>query len=209
MSREIGAGILSALSATEIQPFFGVQLLLDSEPLYFWTGLGDLTTGGVTYVGTGQFLSISEMEETAEIAAKGATITLSGIPSNLISLAISEPYQGRRCKIFFGAIDANRIYLLQEDGSYILREDGGKIDISEGDVTPTVELFTGYIDRMDIDEGPETSTIALSVESRLIDLERARVFRFTDQSQKSRFPNDKGLEFVEDLQDKQFNWGRG
>jgi hypothetical protein len=209
MSREIGAGILSALSATEIQPFFGVQLLLDSEPLYFWTGLGDLTTGGVTYVGTGQFLSISEMEETAEIAAKGATITLSGIPSNLISLAISEPYQGRRCKIFFGAIDANRIYLLQEDGSYILREDGGKIDITEGDVTPTVELFTGYIDRMDIDEGPETSTIALSVESRLIDLERARVFRFTDQSQKSRFPNDKGLEFVEDLQDKQFNWGRG
>jgi hypothetical protein len=209
MSREIGAGILSALSATEIQPFFGVQLLLDSEPLYFWTGLGDLTTGGVTYVGTGQFLSISEMEETAEIAAKGATITLSGIPSNLISLAISEPYQGRKCKIFFGAIDANRIYLLQEDGSYILREDGGKIDITEGDVTPTVELFTGYIDRMDIDEGPETSTIALSVESRLIDLERARVFRFTDQSQKSRFPNDKGLEFVEDLQDKQFNWGRG
>lgn len=209
MSRDIGAGILSALSATEMQPFFGVQLHLDAQPLYFWTGLGELVTGGITYTGTGQFLSVSEMEETAEIAAKGATITLSGIPSNLISLAISEPYQGRICKIMFGAIDANREYLLQEDGSFILQEDGGRIDITTGDVTPAVELFTGYIDRMDIDEGPETSTIAISVESRLIDLERARIFRFTDQSQKSRYPNDRGLEFVEDLQDKQFNWGRG
>lgn len=209
MSREIGTGIATALEATEVQPFFGVQLYLDSGNLFFWTGLGDLTVGGITYVGTGQFLKISEMEETAEIAARGATITLSGIPSELISLALSEPYQGRICKIMFGAIDANRIYLLQEDGSYVLREDGGRIDITTGEVTPVVELFTGYIDQMNIDEGPETATIAISIESRLIDLERARTLRFTDQSQKSRFPNDRGLEFVEDLQDKQFNWGRG
>ena len=209
MSREIGTGIATALEATEVQPFFGVQLYLDSGNLFFWTGLGDLTVGGITYVGTGQFLKISEMEETAEIAARGATITLSGIPSELISLALSEPYQGRICKIMFGAIDANRIYLLQEDGSYVLREDGGRIDITTGEVTPVVELFTGYIDQMIIDEGPETATIAISIESRLIDLERARTLRFTDQSQKSRFPNDRGLEFVEDLQDKQFNWGRG
>jgi len=209
MSRDIGTGIATALEATEVQPFFGVQLYLDSGNLFFWTGLGDLTVGGITYVGTGQFLKISEMEETAEIAARGATITLSGIPSELISLALSEPYQGRICKIMFGAIDANRIYLLQEDGSYVLREDGGRIDITTGEVTPVVELFTGYIDQMNIDEGPETATIAISIESRLIDLERARTLRFTDQSQKSRFPNDRGLEFVEDLQDKQFNWGRG
>lgn len=209
MSRDIGTGIAAALEATEVQPFFGVQLYLDSETLFFWTGLGDLTVGSVTYVGTGQFLKISEMEETAEIAARGATITLSGIPSELISLALSEPYQGRICKIMFGAIDANRVYLLQEDGSYVLREDGARIDITEGEVTPVVELFSGYIDQMNIDEGPETATIVLNIESRLIDLERVRTFRFTDQNQKARFPNDRGLEFVEDLQDKQFNWGRG
>ncbi len=97
MSREVGA-IQSALEASEIQPLFAVQLMLDTQPLYFWTGLGDLTIDGITYVGTGQFLAISEMEETAEIAAKGAVITLSGIPSELLSLAISTPYQGRLCK---------------------------------------------------------------------------------------------------------------
>ena len=208
MSREVGA-IQSALEASEIQPLFAVQLMLDTQPLYFWTGLGDLTIDGITYVGTGQFLAISEMEETAEIAAKGAVITLSGIPSELLSLAISTPYQGRLCKILFGAINANKQYLKQENGDFVLTEAGGRIDITDGDNTPAINLFTGYIDKMDIDEGPETSTIAMSIESRLIDLERPRIFRFSDQNQKTRYPTDKGLEFVEDLQDKQFNWGRG
>ena len=208
MSREVGA-IQSALEASEIQPLFAVQLMLDAQPLYFWTGLGDLTIDGITYVGTGQFLAVSEMEETAEIAAKGAVITLSGIPSELLSLAISTPYQGRLCKILFGAINANKQYLKQENGDFVLTEAGGRIDVTDGDDTPAINLFTGYIDKMDIDEGPETSTIAMSIESRLIDLERPRIFRFSDQNQKTRYPTDKGLEFVEDLQDKQFNWGRG
>ena len=208
MSREVGA-LQLALEASEIHPLFAVQLMLDTQPLYFWTGLGDLTIDGITYVGTGQFLAVSEMEETAEIAAKGAVITLSGIPSELISLAISEPYQGRLCKILFGAINPDNEYLKQENGDFILTEAGDRIDVSYGLNFPAINLFTGYIDKMDIDEGPETSTIAMRIESRLIDLERPRIFRFSDQNQKTRYPTDKGLEFVEDLQDKQFSWGRG
>jgi hypothetical protein len=122
---------------------------------------------------------------------------------------MNEPYQGRLCKIFFGAIDANRAYLTDESGNYILAEDSSRIDVSTGDPNEIVEIFSGYMDQMNIEEGAETSRIGLSVESKLIDLERPRVFRYTDQNQKSRFPNDKGFEFVEDLQDKRFNWGRG
>lgn len=209
MSRTLSDGIVSVLTAEAIQPFFAVQMFFDTQTLNFWTGLGELTVGGVTYTGTGQLMQISELSETAEISAKGATITLSGIPSNLISLALTEPYQGRLCKIYFGAIDANRVYLTDEDGNYILNEDSSKIDISIGDPNDIVEVFTGYMDQMNIEEGAETSTIGLAVESKLIDLERPRVFRYTDANQKSRFTDDKGFEFVEDLQDKRFNWGRG
>jgi len=168
-----------------------------------------LVIEGTVYTGTGQLLQLSEISETAEIAATGANLTLSGIPSELLSLALSEPYQGRLCKIYFGAIDANRVYLTDEAGDYILAEDTSRIDISAGDPDGIVEVFSGYMDQMNIEEGPETSTIAMSVESKLIDLERSRIRRYTDQSQKARYPNDRGFEFVEDLQDKQFNWGRG
>jgi hypothetical protein len=209
MSRTLSDGIISVLTAEAIQPFFAVELFFNTQTLRFWTGLGNLTVGGETYTGTGQLLQIGEIGETAQISARGATLTLSGIPSNLISLALNEPYQGRLCKIFFGAIDANRAYLTDESGNYILAEDSSRIDLSTGDPNEIVEIFSGYMDQMNIEEGAETSTIGLSVESKLIDLERPRVFRYTDQNQKSRFPNDKGFEFVEDLQDKRFNWGRG
>jgi len=209
MSRELTQSIIDNLEAAEVQPLFAVELYLDTQTLYMWTGIGDLVFNNITYVGTGQFLEISELQETAEISAKGATVSLSGIPSELISLAISEPYQGRKCKILFGLIDADRQFLMLENGSYLLAEDGSRIDVSQGAVTPVVEVFNGYIDQMTIMEGAETSSIAISVESRLIDLERARIFRYNDQNQKARYPNDRGFEFVEDLQDKKFNWGRG
>ncbi|MBO89532.1 MAG: hypothetical protein CMP14_08420 [Rickettsiales bacterium] len=208
MSRSLSDGIVATLSADAIHPFFATRLFFDTQTLNFWTGLGELTVDGVTYTGTGQLLQISQLSETAEISAKGATLTLSGLPSNLISLALTEPYQGRVCEIYFGAIDANKNYLVDEAGNYILQEDGSPIDLSTGDPNEIVLVFSGYMDQMNIEEGPDTSTIGVSVESKLIDLERPRVFRYTDASQKSRFPDDKGFEYVEDLQDKRFNWGR-
>lgn len=209
MSRSLSDSIVSVLTAESIKPFFAVRLFFDTQTLNFWTGLGDLTVASVTYTGTGRLLQISELSETAEISAQGATLTLSAIPSELISLALTEPYQGRLCQIFFGVIDANRQYLVAEDGTYILAEDTSRIDLSPGDPNEIVEVFSGYMDQMNIEEGAETSTIGLSVESKLIDLERPRVFRYTDANQKARFPDDKGFEFVEDLQDKRFTWGRG
>jgi len=61
---------------------------------------------------------------------------------------------------------------------------------------------------MNIVDGPETSTIELLVENKLIDLERARIARYTSGYQKSVYPGDLGLDFVESLQDKDIVWGR-
>lgn len=209
MSRDLTSQFVTELEKNEVTAFFAVELFFQTSTLRFWSGLGDLVLDGDTYTGSGNLLAVSAVDETAEIAAKGATLTLSGIPSELISLALSEPYQGRLCKIYFGLRQAPTTYLTQEDGSLILNEDGSGIileTVAAADVMS--EIFTGYIDQMNIDEGPETATIAVGVESRLIDLQRPRVRRYTHESQKSRFPNDKGLEFVNDLQNKKFAWGR-
>jgi len=97
--------------------------------------------------------------------------------------------------------------LQKEDGAYILKEDGGRVQL-ELQETGLTEIFSGYMDEMNIDEGPETSTIEFKVENKLIDLERARVRRFTSGYQESVYPGDKGLNFVESLQDKEVVWGR-
>ncbi len=208
MSRDLPTELATELLAAEITPFFAVELLFQTSTLRFWSGLGEQTIGGDIYVGSGNMLAISTIDETSEVAAKGATLTLSGIPSELISLALSEPYQGRKCKIYFGALDAKGKFLLLENGSLLLNENGSALSIATDTENVMAEIFTGYIDQMNIDEGAETSTIAVGVESRLIDLQRPRVRRYTHESQKSRFPNDLGFRFVNDLQDKKFAWGR-
>lgn len=203
MSRDLSTNTLESIEGDVVYPFFAIELNFDSETLRMWTGQGTLVLeDGTQWVGTGQLLDISAIEETAEMAVRGATLTLSGVPSEILSLALSEPYQGRVCNIYFGTFSKGS--LLQEDGPYILLQDGGRIQLEQG----ISQLFSGYMDQMNIQDGADTATIELKVENKLVDLERARVARFTSGYQKSVYPNDKGLDFVESLQDREIFWGR-
>ena len=206
MSRDLSNITIESISEDVVYPFFATELRFDDNIIRMWTGQGTLVLeDGTEWIGLGQLLSISSVEETSEMSVKGATITLSGIPSNLLSLALSTPYQGRIAKIYFGTF--LRDSLLQETGNYILLEGGGRINL-ESMSQGFNELFSGYMDQMNIEESGETSSIELAVENKLIDLERARVARFTSGYQKSIYPDDDGLNFIEDLQDKKIPWGR-
>lgn len=218
MSRSLEPTTLENINKDVVRPFNAVELKFDgthTDPdtglqvpnvIRLWTGVGTLTLDdGTEWIGAGTLLSISDVEETAEMAVKGATVSLSGIPSEVISLALSEPYQGRVCNIYFGTLSQGT--LLQESSSYILLQDGSRIELETGEKGFN-EIFSGYMDQMNIEESGETSTIQLLVENKLVDLERARVARFTSGYQKSIYAGDLGLDFVEDLQDKQISWGR-
>jgi len=170
---------ISGITDSEIQPFYAVELLFDSGAVRLWTGYDDKTIGGDTYLGAGSLLSIPNVEEIADMSAKSAEITLSGVATELVSLALQEPYQGRNARILFGV---------------------------EGQ-TP-IEVFGGLMDVMTISDSGEASTISLTVESRLVELERIRPFRYTDNSQKLRHPTDDFFSFVPALQDREILWGR-
>ena len=206
MSRELSGAVIASLEDEVIYPFYAIELLFDGDQvLRMWTGLGTLVFEGNNWTGAGTLLNIDSVEETTEIAAKGATITLSGVDTSALSLALSEPYQGRVCNVYFGMFVRGK--LLQESSSYILLQDGSKIILDDGKTSLT-SIFSSYMDQMNIEEGPETSTIELLVENKLVDLERSRVARFTSSYQKSVYPGDKGLDFVESLQDKEIVWGK-
>ena len=197
MARTNISSILSKLGDAEVSPFYAVELFFDTETVRVWTGYGDITVSSgnsETYSGVGELISISDVQESQDISAKGVNLTLSGIPSNLLVHALSTPYQGRLCNIHFGFIDwsnpANQNAML---------------------------VFTGFMDTMVIDEGAETSNITTSIESRLIDLERPRTRRYTSESQKKRNTSalptnttgDLAFDFVESLQNQRLQWGGG
>lgn len=180
MTRSTPASLLTALSQPEVQPFYAVEMDFDSAPVRFWTGYGDRTVGGETYLGTGNLLSINGLEEVSDLSAKRITLQLSGVPASLVSLALQEPYQNRECKVYFGTTDTS---------------------------TP-IEVFSGLMDVMTIEDSGDTSTISLTVESKLVRLEKASNWRYTDGSQKSRYPSDTFFSYLADLQDRDIVWGR-
>jgi hypothetical protein len=82
------------------------------------------------------------------------------------------------------------------------------MDASNGVITSPVVIFSGFMDTMVINDSSETATIQVAVENRLIEFERTRVRRYTAEDQKIDYPNDKGLEFVAEMAEKEIVWGR-
>lgn len=180
MSRTIPAALLTALGQPNVAPFYAVEFDFDTAPVRFWTGYGDRTIEGNTYLGAGSLMGVGGLDEASDLSAKSATISLSGVPPELISLALQEPYQNRACRILFGVTD----------------------------VSDVIEVFGGFMDTMNIEDSGDSSVITLTVESKLVQLERAKERRYTHESQQSRHRGDTFFSFVSDLQDKEVVWGR-
>lgn len=180
MSRTIPSAILTALAQESVELFYAIELSFSSSTVRLWTGFGNRVIDGQTYIGAGTLLSISGIEEVADLSAKGVTLTLSGIDATLVSAALQEPYQGRSARILFGATDVNDF----------------------------VEVFSGLMDVMTIQEDGTTAKIELTVESKLVTLQRPNVRRYTSESHKLRYPSDTFFDYVEQLQDKEIAWGR-
>ena len=190
MSRALSAEMLAVATADIVRPIYLVKAEFDSTPpedrnLYLWSGFGDLTFNGKNYLGVGNLLSISAVDESTDLTASGASIVLSGIQSPLLAIARDEDYQGRPITIYLGALD--------DTGDLI--------------ASPMV-LFSGFMDVMTIAEAGETSTISVTAENKLIAFDRSYVRRYTAEDQKIDYPNDMGFEFVAKIADQEIIWGR-
>jgi hypothetical protein len=181
MSRDLTSVVDTALTADTIEPFFAVDLLFDSpDQVYLWTGIGDKTINSKTYKGAGELLGISSIEESADIYANGCSLILNGQDSTLLSRALTSNYNGRVAKIYFGVMSNPSDY---------------------------VEIFCGFIDQMVVNEAAEGTSITLTIENKLVSLERPSNLRSTAEYLKQDYPNDKGLEFLESIQTTRINWG--
>ena len=196
MSRGLNSTTLAAVSQREVKVFFAVKLEFD-DPLHLWSGLGQVKINGDTYTGGGSLLGLSKIDESFEISARGAQVSLSGIPREAtepLSLAINEKYHGKKGTIFLSVLDGSSTV------------DLANTEVDRGSLFDAV--FVGFMDMMNIDEGAETSTINLALESRLAVLRRPVNRRFTPNWLKSKFPDDKGLDFVNNTPLQKIRWGR-
>lgn len=185
MPREIPNAIMTALEGASFSPFYAVELQFyngatsQDATVRFWTGQGNVVLGGYTFIGAGTLLNIGTISEVAELKADGIELQLSGVPEALVAQALSNEWHGRFGKVYFGV--------------------SGSTDL--------VEIFTGLIDELDIADDAQSAIIKLSLENWLVDLQRANAYRYTHESHQRINPGDTFFSYVQDLQDKQIEWG--
>ena len=180
MSRTVPAALLTAMGQKEVQPFYAVEFLFDSAPVRLWTGYGDRTIEGNTYVGAGDLLGIETASEVADMSAKSMTVTLSGASQEIVALALQEPYQRRKCRVLFGVVSVDDV----------------------------IEVFSGSVSDMPIQDSAESGTIAVLLDSKLVEADKASNLRYTSETQKAEYPNDTFFDYVSAIQDAEIVWGR-
>lgn len=188
MSRGASSSFKTAAAAGSTYPALLAFFDFSGGNVRVWTGTGDLSWGGNTYTGIGDLGGVEPVQESAEVRANGLAFRLNGIPSAMVTRILAENYRGRSCKLWLALFDSLT---------------------AASPIADPVLLFSGRMDQCNLEDSGAGAFIVISAESRLIDLQRPRERRRTDEDQNSLFSGDRGMEYVAGLQDKELLWGGG
>lgn len=183
MARTITAAAKTESQAGIVRPINLVKFQFDGGDVRLTGADRNITFNGEVYSGVGASGTISAMSESSELQAANVRMTLSGIPSAYVSLLLQEAYSGRPVTVWIGFLDSN--YQLVAD--------------------PVVD-FDGLIDQMTLVLG-DTATITVTAEHEFVRWERPIIRRYTNDDQQDIYPNDRGLEYVSQMVEKQVAWG--
>lgn len=183
--RNLSAAMISTLASGRVRPFYLVEMDFASGTLYAWTGVGSITWNGHTWLGFGKMCSVSAIQDTNQVQANNVTLSLNGIPSDLITDAMSECEPNRPVILYLGFLD-----------------DTGAI------VTDPEKCFSGRMDVPTVTDGPDTCSIAITAENLLTFLQRASNRRYTTPDQHIDFSTDIGFNYVPSIQTWDGIWGK-
>lgn len=185
MARELTAAVAAALTAGTIRPVFFYEGVYSSGTLRLWSGVNDYTWNGQVWAGAGEMLGVSAIEEQSDVRASGFSVSLTADSAIILALNLSAVRQGLAGRVWMGVFDAAGVLIVDP-----------------------FKCFEGRLDAPDILLEGARATVQVKYESRLIDLDRARERRYTQEDQQIDYPADLGFEFVPGLQDKAIFWGR-
>lgn len=185
MPRSLSEDQLAALTSSRLLPALFVTATFRTGPIYVWTGYGSITWGGHTWLGVGTLGAVSVIEEGATVEAKGITLTLSAIDPTLLADVLTEFQLGAPVAVYLG---------LFSDGRTLIG-------------TP-VCAWAGSMDQPTIDVAAESAVISINCENKLLDLNIPVYRRYTNEDQQLDYPGDRGLEFVNGIQETTIYWGR-
>lgn len=171
MTRSLTTALKNRLIASPTTPCYLWTGTFNAVPLYLWSGYGDLSWDSKTWIGNGWLQGFAGGSEQTDVSAQEMVVTLAGVPQDILSLVLNAN-QGATGKFYIGALDT-----------------AGAI------VVDPYLIFSGKLDVPKIKDDVENPVITISYESKFVDLDRPREFRYSSESQKIFYPGDRGFEY--------------
>ena len=172
----------TALAADTVPLAILVFIDWPNDPLYTWSGVGNLGWNSQTWAGAGYLGHIDKIADSLQKTDTGVEITLDYLNDDLRNEIVTTDPVG---------VDAS-IYLAL---------------MSNGEVDEAYEVFPGFVDEIEILDSGETGAIKVRLASELARMGRPIAFSLSDAHQKDLFPGDRGMDFATKM-DEQILWGR-
>ena len=186
MSRDLTSGMATEIVKTVVTPILLFEATLaDGSTVRYWSGVGSLTWNSQTWLGTGALIGLAAIDETDDVKAQSASVTVNGVPSSMVSLFAQSLGAGKQGIVRLGFLNSSNAVIAD----------------------PKV-IFRGRLDGATIDEKNVESPVAtLTYEHELADLKRPREWRYTAEHQKKLYSGDLGLDHIAALQDAEIPFG--
>ena len=188
--RDISTLNQNATLAKIVRPILFVRYDFSTGVQNFHTEIGPRQAthpifGSETYTGIGDFGGIAGgITESISQAPQAVKFALTGVKSSFINLAFTDDYHRRDAEAMFGFDDQNGVLL-----------------------DDPVIVWSGFMDKVEINLGENKGEMTLTCESRATNLKDASDTRFTDEDLQAAQTGDLGGEYLFRMQDIVLQWG--
>jgi hypothetical protein len=182
MPRGLSTEIKAAIAAATVRPVYLAFFDFAGGAVRTWTGPGDITYDSQTWNSNGVVTRWPDVAENVNLVAANITVELSGNFTYAVDLADPAIYRARACEVYIGFLDT--------DGTL--------------PAANVYRVFSGRMAEVGFIEDAQADAYSVVVESRLVDLQKAKSARYTHQTQLQRFTGDTGLQYAGAAQDSLF-----
>lgn len=188
--RDISVANQNATLSRVVRPILFLRLDFLSGVQRFHTEIGPRDAvhpvfGLETYLGLGDFGGISSnITESIAQAPQAVKFSLTGVKSTFINLALTDDYHRRDAEAMFGFDDENAQL-----------------------IDDPVIVYSGFMDKVDINLGKTTGELTLTCESRATIGQQSSDLRFSDEDLQAAVAGDLGGEYIFRMSDLVLTWG--
>ena len=183
--RGMSASMLAEIAKDDVLSCLLIEVYADSGTLFFTNAYMDLSWNSNTYSAAGNFISVSRITESINNEIPTMTLSLSGVASANVALALGQDLIDRQ-------VIVRRAYL---DASYAV-------------ISDPLEQFNGNISsHPSIIDNRGASTIEIRVSSHWADFERVAGRRTNNEDQQTLYSGDTFFLFTSEII-KDAPWGR-